>query len=288
MATFNMKYWLLLKRKIILQILYLRRIFCKTTNKKRKYWVRKTYADRQSKSEYHLLVQDLKLHDQNNFFRCFRMSPENFEMLLSGIGPKIKKVTTKIREPISVGQRLCVTLRYLVTGDAHVTIAASYRMSPTTVGCIVNETCAVISNLLCDKGYVSPPSSEASKNVSAGFEQMWNFPNALGAIDGKHVIIQAPPNSSSLYFNYKKRFSIVLMAVFDAKYRFTLVDIGDTGRQSDGSVYTNSHLGYAIENDLLNIPQPSNFTQSEMILSYVFIGDDAFGLNNHLMKPYPF
>ena len=78
------------------------------------------------------------------------------------------------------------------------------------------------------------------------------------------------------------------MAVFDAKYRFTLVDIGDTGRQSDGSVYTNSHLGYPIENDLLNIPQPSNFTQSEMILSYVFIGDDAFGLNNHLMKPYPF
>ena len=216
------------------------------------------------------------------------MSPENFEMLLSGIGPKIKKVTTKIREPISVGQRLCVTLRYLVTGDAHVTIAASHRMSPTTVGCIVNETCAVISNLLCDKGYVSPPSSEASKNVSAGFEQMWNFPNALGAIDGKHVIIQAPPNSSSLYFNYKKRFSIVLMAVCDAKYRFTLVDIGDTGRQSDCSVYANSHLGYAIENDLLNIPQSSKLPQSEMILSYVFIGDDAFCLNNHLMKPYPF
>ena len=78
------------------------------------------------------------------------------------------------------------------------------------------------------------------------------------------------------------------MAVFDAKYRFTLVDIGDTGRQSDGSVYANSHLGYAIENGLLNIPQASKLPQSEMILSYVFIGDDAFGLNNHLMKPYPF
>ena len=51
-----------------------------------------------------------------------------------------------MREPISVGQRLCVTLRYLVTGDAHVTIAASYRMRPTTVGRIVKETCAVIWN----------------------------------------------------------------------------------------------------------------------------------------------
>ena len=83
---------------------------------------------------------------------------------------------------------------------------------------------------------MSPPLS-AWKNVSAGFEQRWNFPNALGAIDRKYVITQALPNSSSLYFNYKKTFSIVLMAVCDAKYKFTLVDIGDTGRQSDGSVY---------------------------------------------------
>ena len=93
---------------------------------------------------------------------------------------------------------------------------------------------------------MSPPSSEeAWKNVSESFEQGWNFPNALDAIDGKHVIIKAPPKSSSLYFNYKKTFSIVLMAVCDAKYKFTLVDLGDTGRQSDGSVNTNSHLGWS-------------------------------------------
>ena len=111
----------------------------------------------------------------------------------------------------------------LVTGDAHVTIAASYRMSPTTVGCIVKGTCV-------------------------GFEQRWNVPNALSAIDGNHVIIQASPNSSSLFFNYKKTFSIALMAVCDAKYKFTLVDIEDTVRHSDDSVYGNSHLRYAIRN----------------------------------------
>ena len=81
-----------------------------------------------------------------------------------------------------------------------------------------------------------PSSEEAWKNVSESFEQGWNFPNALDAIDGKHVIIKAPPKSSSLYFNYKKTFSIVLMAVCDAKYKFTVVEIGDTGRQSDGSI----------------------------------------------------
>ena len=126
------------------------------------------------------------------------------------------------------------------------------------------------------------------EKISTGFEQRWNFPNALGAIDGKQAIIQALPNSSSLYINYKKTFSIILMAVCDAKYKFTLVDTGDTGRQSSGSVYANSQLGHAIENGLLNTPHPSKVPQSEKILPYVFIGDDAFGLKNHLMKPYPF
>ena len=54
------------------------------------------------------------------FFCCFHMLPENSEILLSWIGPKIKKATTKMREQISLGQRLCVTLRYVVAGNAHV------------------------------------------------------------------------------------------------------------------------------------------------------------------------
>ena len=49
------------------------------------------------------------------------------------------------------------------------------------------------------------------------------------AIDEEHVIMQTPP-SSSLYFNYKKKFSVLLMAACDTKYKLTLVDIGDTGR----------------------------------------------------------
>ena len=55
------------------------------------------------------------------------------------------------------------------------------------------------------------------------------------------------------------------MVVCDEKYEFTLVNIGDTGRQSGRSVYPNSLLGYAIENGLLNVPQPPKLQQSERI-----------------------
>ena len=80
----------------------------------------------------------------------------------------------------------------------------------------------------------------------------------------------------------------MLLGVCDAKYKCTLVDIGDSGRQSDGSVYANSHLGYAIENKRPNVLPDAKSSRPSKVLPYVFVGDDAFGLKRHMMKPYPF
>ena len=59
----------------------------------------------------------------------------------------------------------------------------------------------------------------------------------IGAIDGKHVKVQAPPDSGSKFFNYKHSFSVVLLALVDARYKFTVVDIGSYGRNSDGGTF---------------------------------------------------
>ena len=45
-------------------------------------------------------------------------------------------------------------------------------------------------------------------------------------LDGKHVVIQVLANSGLLFFNYKKRFSIDLLALCNNSYQFTAVDIG--------------------------------------------------------------
>ena len=88
-----------------------------------------------------MLVRDLRLHDHEYFFSCFRMSLSTFEELLSFVAPIIAKESTAMRDPIGPSERLALTLRYLVTGDAQRTLAASYRISPTTITRLLSETC---------------------------------------------------------------------------------------------------------------------------------------------------
>jgi len=68
-----------------------------------------------------------------------------------------------------------------------------------------------------------PSSVEEWERISKEFEDRWNFPNCLGAMDGKHITMRCPVGSGSKFYNYKGFFSIVLMAVVDADYTFIWV-----------------------------------------------------------------
>lgn len=131
-----------------------------------------------------------------------------------------------------------------------------------------------------------PQTAEEWQQVAKDFESQWNAPHVIGAIDGKHVEIKKPPGSGSYYYNYKKTFSIVLMAVVNANYEFIMVDVGTNGRVSDGGVLQNTAFGQQLRNNALNIPPPALLPGSSRKLPYFFVGDDAFPMSQNLMKPY--
>jgi len=118
------------------------------------------------------------------------------------------------------------------------------------------------------------------------FEERWQFPNFLGAVDGKHLVLQPPPASGSHSFKYEKSHSLVLMAVAGPHYECLCSDVGTNGRVSDSRVWNKCSLLQSLADNTLPVPpRPLPYGNTEM--PYVFMGDDAFALRSFLMKPFP-
>ncbi|CAH2008048.1 unnamed protein product [Acanthoscelides obtectus] len=125
-----------------------------------------------------------------------RMSTEDFNQLRNLIEPRVNKMDTQFREAIAVTERLAITLRFLATGDSYTSLQYLFRVSKQSISRIVPEVCDAISEVL--KDWVKIPTSEERwLKIVEEFEEKWNFPHAIGAMDGKHVMIQAPVNSST-------------------------------------------------------------------------------------------
>ena len=71
------------------------------------------------------------------------------------------------------------------------------------VSSIIKETCPAIWQVLNEKYLIGPKLPEDWENIPEQFMQLWNFPDCIGTIDGKHIAIECPINSGSLYHNYK-------------------------------------------------------------------------------------
>lgn len=78
--------------------------------------------------------------------------------------------------------------------------------------------------------------------VAKDFYANTQFPNCIGALDGKHVRIKNPDNCGSSFYNYKQFFSIVLMVLVDSGCSFTAIDVGAAGKSSDSNVFKKSNL----------------------------------------------
>lgn len=115
------------------------------------------------------------------------------------------------------------------------------------------------------------------------------MPNCIGAIDGRHIEFKVPLSQGSLYYNYKGTNSIVLLALVNAHYQFTYVNVGVNGRVSDGGVFRESDLAKYINDprNPLNMPKDKPLPSMNQSVPYIILADAAFPLQNHILKPYP-
>lgn len=120
-------------------------IICDEVKKKKKLrtlWIRRLYRDRSS----NLLLQVDHIHFKN----FTRMTSEDFETLITLVGPIIGKKDTKLRKAIPVKDRLALTLRFLASGDSFTSLQYLFKISKQCISGIVAETCKALTLTLKD------------------------------------------------------------------------------------------------------------------------------------------
>lgn len=141
--------------------------------------------------------------------------------------------------------------RYLSTGMSFRSLAFSFRMGASTVSKIVKEVVKVLWQTF-QPLHMQIPSKEDFLKTAEDYYNLWNFPHCLGAIDSKHIRVNSPKHSGSVYYNYKNFFSIVLQAITDANYKFINIEVGGYGKQSDGGTFRASSVYHMLSNKTLS------------------------------------
>ncbi|XP_041366800.1 putative nuclease HARBI1 [Gigantopelta aegis] len=182
--------------------------------------------------------------------------------------------------------KLAITLRHLATEIPIATLQYEFRVARNTICLLVKEVCDALVMELKNEVIVCPVDRGTWEEVAEEFLMRWNVPHAYGALDGKRVAIRKPPKTGTMYYNYKGFFSVVLMAVVDADYKFMWIDVGGFGSQSDAQIYNQSELKECLEDGSIGLPPPSLLPNDIQDFPYFLLGDDAFGLRTYLMKSY--
>lgn len=142
---------------------------------------------------------------------------------------------------------------------------------------------------LCERfreEYLKEMHQQDWEDVAEQFKIRANFPMCLGAMDGKHIRIQNFPHAGSGYFNYKKFYSIVLLAIVDSEYKFIYVDIGAYKKDCVSSVLQNTDFWKKLTEGILNIPPANPIPPNNLKVPYVFVGDSAFAIHENMLKDY--
>ena len=229
---------------------------------------------------YNQLMVELRNEDPRSFNNFLRMSPNMFDELLGRVRPRITKTYTECREPLEPGLKLSLALRHLAPGNKYRSMQYAWRVPNNTISLVVREVCEAIIEEYQDEVIVSNYSRRLTINIADQFCRRWNFTHThpCGALDGKHIGIRNPPDSGSLYYNYNGFYSVVLLALVDADYKFIWADLGGCGSASDAHIYNASELKQCAEDGTLGLPDPEPPPNDTQDVPYFFVSDDAFGL----------
>lgn len=114
--------------------------------------------------------------------------------------------------------------------------------------------------------------------------QTFDFPYAFAALDGCHIPIKCPHDVAGRrdYYNYKNFYSIVLMALVDAKGRFIWAQAGMPGNVHDSTILQSTNIWH----QLPDICHAAETRVGNVAVPGLILADSAFPFRTFIMKRF--
>ena len=132
-----------------------------------------------------------------------------------------------------------------------------------------------------------PQTPEDCKETVHTFVELSTLPNVFAAIDGTHVQITAPEQSTVDFFDRKQRYSIGCQGICDGNMKFLSVSAGFPGSVHDSRILRNTWIFQQAQNENILTAPLRALGQNNTIRPYL-VGDAAYPLYTWLMKPFPY
>ncbi|CAJ0606312.1 unnamed protein product [Cylicocyclus nassatus] len=217
------------------------------------------------------------------FLDFIKLLPNEFENLYQRIGSRLEHFTTHAG-PISGRHRLMVYLRYVTQGITFKAYALDIGISISTVAAIVRE---VTEAIIIDMHSEAFPRIKRGKFIQVAriTQERYDYPRAVGFLDGKHIHIKKPARSGSIFYNYQHYNSIILLALCDCDHRIIAYDVGAPGRADDAGVLRDSALKRFLDRHDNVFPLTTELGNVGPVQYHILV-NGGFGQGHRFIRPY--
>lgn len=167
-------------------------------------------------------------------------------------------------------QRFKIFLRYVADPGFQTGVATDIGVRQPTVS---NAIADVIPRIMGKANYWIhfPSTDEEFEREKTAWQEAYNFPCAIGAVDCTQVPILKPTIHGDEYVNRKGFPSVNVLATCNSSEMFTSVDVSWPGSVHDARIWANSEIHTIIRRNQVRA---------------VLLGDAGFGVAPWLMTPF--
>lgn len=223
--------------------------------------------------------------DPNYWITNYRINRETFDFICQVVHEYMVKEETNMRATIPVQKRVGVALWWLANGGSYRSIGQTFGISRSIVCRITKDFIGALVYLR-DEFISWPRTPETCARSVSTFKDLSPLPNVFGAIDGTHVQIIAPENSTVDFFDRKQHYSIGCQGICDGNLKFLSMSTGFPGSVHDARILRNTWV-FREANRQQILTTPTFQLNGTTCIKPYLVGDAAYPLADWLIKPFP-